>query len=465
MPHARALPMFPARLEEPRDELVSHAQSGPRYTSYPPATQFRTRFAAADAAAELAAMPTAPISLYAHIPFCSQLCWYCGCNVTATRDRSRGTSYVDLLIRELDLVAGALGRRQAVADLSFGGGSPNFLRTEDMGRLVAALRARFDLGADAELGIELDPRDTREAQLDALAALGFTRLSVGIQDFAPEVQEAIHRIQSVEQTAAVIDRARAVGFRSVNADLVYGLPGQTVERLERTLAEVIDFEPDRIAVFGYAHLPHLRPHQQLVERKLPVPDLPARVELLRSVLGRLADAGYVRVGLDHFARPKDPLVKAMESGRLGRNFQGYVIHRSDALLGVGASAISDSGNAYWQNAVDLPTWTEAVEAGRLPVVRGVGLDADDRLRRFVINRLMCEGRLDFADVAAAHGVDVTTRFATELAALERRHGDLAIVDREAGAITATPLGHHLIRNVAKVFDRYTLEGGTGSPTI
>lgn len=461
----RSLPMFPARLDTPSDELVSHAQAGPRYTSYPPATVFRPGFGAAQAAAELATLPADPLALYCHVPFCSQLCWYCGCNVTATRDRSRGAGYVDLLIRELDLVAAAIGRRQAVAELALGGGSPNFLEIHDLARMVAALRERFAFAADAELGIELDPRDTTAPQIDALAGLGFTRLSVGVQDFDPEVQHAIHRVQTVEQTRAVVDRARAQGFRSVNADLVYGLPGQTVARLESTLAEVVAFAPDRIAVFGYAHLPHLRPHQRLVERSLPVPGLPERVELLRAVLDRMADAGYVRIGLDHFARPDDPLVAAMNRGELGRNFQGYVIQRTQALLGCGPSAISDSGGAYWQNAVDLETWTQAVTAGELPVARGVALDADDRLRRHVIMRLMCDGRLGFAEVAERFHLDVAATFADELRQLEDQHGDLAVVDRAAGTITATPLGHHLIRNVARVFDRHTPAGSGGSPTI
>ena len=460
---ARSLPVFPARLETSCEDVASRAQAGPRYTSYPPATAFAPGFGPAEAAVELAELGDVPVGVYCHIPFCSQLCWYCGCNVTATRDRSRGAEYVDLLIRELDLAVSALGRRQRVAEIALGGGSPNFLAAPDLARLTDALRERFDVLPDAELGLELDPRDTTPTQIDEAAALGYRRLSVGVQDFDPEVQRAIHRTQTVEQTRAVVERARAQGFTSVNCDLVYGLPGQSVERLERTLAEVVALAPDRIAVFGYAHLPHLRPHQKLVERELAVPDLRARVELLRSVLDRLADAGYVRVGLDHFARPGDPLLDALADGRLGRNFQGYVVHRAEALLGFGSSAISDSGGAYWQNHVDLPAWTEAVTAGRLPVARGVRLDADDRLRRAVIMQLMCEGRLAFRDLEAEFGIDPASTFADELATLERDHADLARVDRAAGTLTATPLGHHLIRNVARVFDRHTRGGG--SPTI
>jgi oxygen-independent coproporphyrinogen-3 oxidase len=458
--------MFPARLDEPCEEIAGRAQAGPRYTSYPPATQFRVGFGADDAVRELAALPAgAAISLYGHIPFCSQLCWYCGCNVTATRDRSRGSAYVDTLIRELDLVAAASGGGRPLAELSFGGGSPNFLESRDLARLVEAIAARFPLRGDAELGIELDPRDTRPAQIDACAELGFTRLSVGVQDFDPAVQRAIHRTQSVAQTRAVVERARLRGFRSVNVDLVYGLPGQSVDSIGRTLDEVVALAPDRLAVFGYAHMPHLRPHQKLVERAAPVPGLLTRVELLRTVMDRLADAGYVRVGLDHFARPDDPLAAAARDGSLGRNFQGYVVRRAEQLIGVGASAISDAGGAYWQNAVDVDDWARAVEAGALPVVRGVRLDADDQLRRFVITRLMCDGALDFAEVEERHDIRFTDRFASELARLEGSHLDLVRVDRARGTLTATRLGHHLIRNVCVVFDRYARDGAGGSPTI
>ena len=457
--------MFPARMAEPGAEVVRHAQAGPRYTSYPPATEFRDRFGAADAAHDLAALAQEPIGVYLHVPFCSQLCWYCGCNVIATRDRSRGSAYVELLIRELALVTATMGRRPRVTELALGGGSPNFLSAHDLTRLVAAIDDRCAIEPDAEIGLELDPRDTTVAQIDELGAFGFTRLSVGVQDFSPEVQVAIHRIQSVAQTRAVVDRARARGFRSVNVDLIYGLPGQTVAGIEHTVAEVVALAPDRIAVFGYAHLPHLRPHQHLVTRSYPVPDLAARVELLRAVLDRLADAGYVRVGLDHFARPDDPLVAAAGDGRLGRNFQGYVVRRASALVGCGVSAISDSGNAYWQNHVELDAWTRAVEAGQLPVARGVRLDDDDRLRRDVIMQLMCTGGVDLAEVASRHGVEAGVTFAAELDQLEASHRDLALVDRATSTVTATPLGHHLIRNVARVFDRYARGVSGGSPTI
>ena len=456
--------MFPARLEHSGEELARNAQPGPRYTSYPPATQFRADFGEGDAYARLAALSDEPLSLYAHIPFCSQLCWYCGCNVIATRDRGRGADYVDVLVRELALVTAAVGHRLRVAELALGGGSPNFLEPRDLMRLVDAIRNRCTVVDGAELGLELDPRDTSPAHVEAVAALGFTRISVGVQDFDADVQRAIHRHQTVAQTRAVVERARACGVTSVNVDLVYGLPAQSVASLGRTLAEVIALAPDRVAVFGYAHLPLLRPHQRLVDRAHPVPGLLERAELLRSVLERLDDAGYVRVGLDHFARPSDPLVEAMRGGRLGRNFQGYVVQRTSTLLGLGASAISDTGGAYWQNAVDLEPWSDAIRGGRLPVARGVALDDDDRLRRTVIMRLMCEGRVRFDEHAPATA-PFATYFARELAELEAQHGALAVVDRAGETVTATPLGHHLIRNVARVFDRYAREGVSGSPSI
>lgn len=465
MARSRPLPMFPARLDVPQEVLAAHAQPGPRYTSYPPATQFHPGFGAADAARELAAIGDGePLSLYAHIPFCTRLCWYCGCNVEATRDRRKGTAYVDVLLDELALVAGATGGRPRLVELALGGGSPNFLEVADTARVVDALGRHFTLDDAAAFGVELDPRDTRPAQIDALAGLGFTRVSVGVQDFDPAVQRAIHREQSAAQTRAVIERARGSGFTSVNVDLVYGLPGQTPEGIGRTLDEVIALAPDRLAVFGYAHMPHLRPHQRLVERDLAVPGVPARIELLRVVMDRLAAAGYVRVGLDHFARPDDPLARAAASGQLGRNFQGYVVERATRLVGIGASAISDVGRAYWQNHVEVEPWTAAVRAGALPVARGVALDADDEQRRFVIMRLMCDGRIDTGEVEARFGPGFAGRFAAELAALDAQP-ELARVDRERGEIVATPLGHHLIRNVAAVFDRYARSGRSGSPSI
>ena len=439
------------------DTLVRHVRPGPRYTSYPPATEFHAGFTAAAAAAELERIQRddagAPISLYCHIPFCRTLCWYCGCNVIATSNRQRGLDYLDLLCQEIELVAGLLGPGRALAELSLGGGSPSFLPPAALRRLASVVAAAFEIRPDAELGIELDPRDTSGEQIAALAACGFTRLSVGVQDFSEDVQEAIHRHQSVEQTARLLEDARARGFRAVNCDLVYGLPRQTPESFATTLDAVVAMQPDRIALFGYAHMPHLRPHQKLVERFGALPDVSARAALLSVALERFAEAGYVRVGMDHFALPHDALARAAADRTLHRNFQGYVVARAPYLVGCGVTGISDSGHAYWQNHTGIDAWAADVQAGRLPVARGVALDQDDRIRRSVINRLMCDGACDLEAVTRAFGVPAQRYFAAELAALQAAElAELAVVD--GGRIQATPLGQNLIRNVAMVFDRY-----------
>lgn len=448
------------------DVLQRHVRPGPRYTSYPPATRFHAGVGGEVAAAEIERLrvsdPAAPISLYTHIPFCRSLCWYCGCNVIATRNRDRGLAYVETLAAEIAILGDRLGGDRALSELSLGGGSPNFLPPEGLRRLGAAVRAAFRVLPDAELGIELDPRDTTEEQIAALAGEGFTRMSVGIQDFSPEVQDAIHRHQSAEQTAQLLETARAHGFRTVNCDLVYGLACQTPETFAATLDAVIGMRPDRVALFGYAHLPHLRPHQKLVERAGPLPDTTARAELLGVALRRFDDAGYVRVGMDHFALPDDALARASRDGELQRNFQGYVVPRARYLLACGTTGISDSGGAYWQNHVDIEAWTAAIERGELPVARGVVLDADDAIRRTVINRLMCDGAIDLADVDTAcqaeGGRDAGAYFATELDELcQEGYADLVRVDRLRRRVEATPLGRLLIRNVAMVFDRYLRE--------
>jgi oxygen-independent coproporphyrinogen-3 oxidase len=446
-------------------DLISFAGRAPRYTSYPPATELAGTFGPDDARTELermrAAEPDEPISLYCHIPFCSRLCWYCGCNVTVTRDRSRGSRYVDTLLAELELMAKSVGRRP-ILDVSWGGGSPNFLSPEDMAKLATGIGRYFDLPPDAMLGIELDPRDSNHGHLAALSELGFTRMSVGVQDFALPVQKAINRHQSAEQTGDLIADARRLGFKQVNVDLVYGLPLQTTESLGNTIEEVLDMDPEQVAIFGYAHLPQRLPHQKLVERAGAVPGPEARAELLFVALERFDRAGYIRIGIDHFARPDSPLAHAALEGRLHRNFQGYVPYRTAALLGVGATAISDSGGAYWQNSTDVGKWATLVEEGHLPVHRGVGLSDDDRLRRWVITRLMCDLEIDLAEVGERFSIDAPSYFERELD--ELGSGDytkLVEVDRSTGWIGATALGCNLIRNVCLVFDRYSATRAPG----
>ena len=465
---------FPCRMEVTAHELARHAGAGPRYTSYPPATQFSSDFGAADARAHFAALERAPqdepLAVYVHVPFCSELCWYCGCNVTVTRARDRGTEFVRTLSDEIEQAAGGLGARKRVVDIALGGGSPNFLRPVDLVSVVGAINRWFAVDRDAEMSIELDARDTPDALIDVIAELGFNRLSLGVQDFHPEVQQAIHREQSVGQTRGVIEHARKRGISRVNVDLVYGLPLQTTERLVHTVDEVVDLRPNRVALFGYAHLPHLRPHQKLVERAGPIPGIAERAELLSAAMARLDAAGYVRVGLDHYVLPDDELLAAAASGDLHRNFQGYVVQRAEHLLGFGPSAISDVAGAYWQNDPDVAGWSNRVTAGVLPVARGVRLEADDFVRGFVIDRLMCDGEIGFDAFEERFGVDFAEYFAAELAQLASGTlAELVDIDLAGGRLVATPLGCHFIRSVCMVFDAYRAPDGgdppKASPTI
>jgi oxygen-independent coproporphyrinogen-3 oxidase len=451
------------------ESLARLATRGPRYTSYPPAPHFKADFGDTEARAELAASvdaaQTAGISLYAHVPFCSKLCWYCGCNVQITRDRNRGRSYIDTLLKEIQLY-GELLPDCKLAELSLGGGSPNFLDEESLRRLADGVRKVFPARPDAVLGIELDPRDTRIEQVQALAAMGFRRLSVGVQDFEKVVQDTINRHQSYEQTAELILHARQVGFNSAGIDLVYGLPGQTEESFTNTLQSIVTIAPDRIALFGYAHLPHVLKHQKLVERE-PIPDISARAALLTRAIEELTTAGYIRVGFDHFALPGDPLAEAVQEGKLHRNFQGFTVPRGGPLLACGVTGISDTGGAYWQNITKIDDWQEAIEAGRLPIARGLKLGDDDKLRRHLINRLMCDSKLDFQEVEDRFGIDFPSYFAYELRELEKPEQEgLATVDLQVGTIEPTPLGFELIRNLCMVFDRH-LRGKepAGSTTI
>ena len=435
--------------------LARFVESAPRYTSYPPATEFHAGFGDREARAELATLAPGPVSLYLHVPFCVSLCWYCGCNVVATSKRERGTAYVEVLARELELLAAATGGARQVVELALGGGSPNFLAVQDLESVFAAVRRSFGLAAGAEVSVELDPRDTREEQLAALVSLGLTRMSVGIQDFDPDVQAAIHRLQSAEQTRNLVATARRLGVERINADLVYGLPRQTPETLARTLDEVIGMAPRRVALFGYAHLPLLRPHQKLVERAGPLPDAGGRAALFALAVERLTGAGYQMIGIDHFARPEDELAIAARDGTLHRNFQGYVVKRAEVLLGCGATAISDSGGAYWQNDGDLAGWQRRIEAGELPVARGVALDSEDRLSRQVITRLMCDGAVDFAEVEERWSIAFEDHFAGELERLASDDfSELVEIDREKRCIAAHATGRFMLRNLARVFDGY-----------
>ena len=447
--------------------LLRHVKPGPRYTSYPSAAEFHAGFTAREAREELARVgpsPSDPVSLYLHIPFCRSLCWYCGCNVVISRNAQVGSSYVDTLCKEIELLAQQVGPNRPLSELSVGGGSPNFLDPADLARLSDTVRSSFDLTPDAELGIELDPRETTAAQVVMLSEFGFNRVSIGVQDFAPQVQKLINRKQSIEQTTDLIDCARASGYNVINMDLIYGLPGQTVESFGQTMDIICDLGANRIALFGYAHLPHLRPHQKLVERDGPIPDTTLRAELLAVALERFAAAGYLRVGMDHFALPDDELVKAAMDGRLHRNFQGYVVRRATDLLACGTTGISSTGSAHWQNLSEVDEWRAQVEAGKLPVRRGIQMNEDDRIRGHVISRLMCDAELSWAEVDGLFDIDFAEYFAAEIAALSTgEYTDLIAVDEDAKRFTATPLGCNLIRNVCMVFDRYGKAPVPGKP--
>jgi len=440
-------------------ELVARYDvAGPRYTSYPTAPQFHAgfdeaAFRAIARASNEEASPR-PLSLYLHVPFCFSPCFYCGCTRIITRDVTRADRYLDDLSREIALTGSLFDRDRPLLQLHLGGGTPNFLDASRMARLVAALEEHFSYRLDGqrEYGIEIDPRYADAAYVLELAALGFNRLSVGIQDFDPTVQQAVNRIQSVAQTREVIDAARDAGYGSVSVDLIYGLPRQTMTGFAKTLGEVITLAPDRIAVYGYAHLPNLFKAQQQIDAA-ELPDAAARLALFGLAFRMLCEAGYVYVGMDHFARASDELVQAQRSGTLQRNFQGYSTHGDCDIVGLGVSSISRVGNSYSQNARDLAGYEAALRAGRLPVVRGMALQRDDLLRREIIGELMCHGELQMTRFGERHGLSFSTAFAAELDRLQIFVDDDLLTIDDA-AIRITPRGRLLLRNIAMCFDAY-----------
>jgi len=447
-----AFPDFDAEL------LQRYDRPGPRYTSYPTAPQFSTAFGEAALRAEAARSNEDPIprrlSLYLHIPYCSSPCFYCGCNRVISRDRSRGEAYLQRLQREIAQTAALFDRDREVVQIHLGGGTPNFLAPGQLGELMESLDAsfRFSHAANRDFSIELDPRTIDAADVEALAFIGFNRASLGVQDFDPVVQAAVNRIQSVEQTLAVIEACRRHGMRSVNVDLIYGLPGQTLAGFRRTLEIVLDVRPDRLAIYGYAHLPNMfRAQRQIEESALPSPN--AKLALLQLAIDMLTEAGYRYIGMDHFALPGDELAIAQANGELQRNFMGYTTHAQTDLVGMGVSAISRIGDCYAQNPRDLPGWESAVDAGRLPIWRGLTLSADDRLREDVIQQLMCHGQIDIGEIQERHEIDFQEYFAEALAGLRALQADgLVLVGHDV--IRATSRGRLLLRIIAMCFDAY-----------
>lgn len=430
---------------------------GPRYTSYPTALQFTPRFdAAAHAEAVRAADAdrTAPLSLYLHVPFCASPCFYCGCTKIVTRRPGTGEDYVGLLEREIALQAALFRQPRRVEQLHIGGGTPTYLDLAQFQRLFASLHRHFALADDdtREFSIEIDPRTIEPRMLGALSGLGFNRASFGIQDFDPAVQQAVNREQTPAQVARLMDAARAAGFGSLSADLIYGLPKQTARGFAATLDAVLRLQPDRISAYSYAHVPARFKAQQRI-RLEDLPNAAQKLELLQLTIERLEAAGYVYIGMDHFARPGDALTQALQAGTLQRNFQGYSTRGDLDLLGLGMSSISRIGDRYSQNARTLPEYRAAVLAGRLPIERGLSLTADDCLRRDVIAALMCEGRLDYAQILARHGVDPRQMFAPVLERL-RGHAEDGLLRLHAQGMEVTRLGRYLLRAIAMPFDAY-----------
>ena len=428
----------------------------PRYTSYPTADRFVEAFGPEEHARHLAARalgPCEPLSLYVHVPFCASLCHYCGCNRTITRSRAKAERWLARLLDETALVDAVLGGDRRVSQLHLGGGTPTFLDADQIRRLMAGLRRRFELLATAECSIEIDPRTVDAGKLGLLAAEGFTRMSFGVQDFDADVQRAIGRPQPPALVGGTLAAARAAGVRSVNFDLIYGLPRQSVERFTRTIEQVIDMRPERIALYHYAHLPERFRNQRLVDAA-ELPDSAEKLALFDVAAERLAAVGYVHIGMDHFALPDDELAVAHRAGRLHRNFQGYSTQPDRDLVAFGPSAISRVGSSYAQNRRGLVDWETAIGAGRLATLRGLELEGDDLLRRALIMSLMCRGRICKSAFELAWLLDFDDAFAAELVALERWER-LGFVRLEDDAIVVTEPGRRIaLRSIAAEFDRH-----------
>ncbi len=432
--------------------------TGPRYTSYPTADRFVEAFAADDYVQALgqrrsgAAAMNLPLSLYVHIPFCESLCYYCACNKIITKHHDRAEPYLRYLSREVDLHTAQLGLGQTVSQLHLGGGSPTFLKDEELRGLMAMLRRSFNFAPGGEYSIEVDPRTVDAKRLGVLAELGFNRLSFGVQDFDAAVQKAVHRVQPAEQVFALMRAARQQGFESINVDLIYGLPQQTPESFDRTMAQVAHLAPDRVALYAYAHLPErFKPQRRIVSAELP--SAAAKVTMLAHSLDAFEAAGYVYVGMDHFALPNDALAVAKRQGRLHRNFQGYSTQPDCDLIALGVSAIGRVGATYSQNAKSIEEYYDHLDQGRLPVVRGLALSRDDLVRRAVIMALMCQGELQFESIELGYLIDFKQYFASEMKALEDLAGQ-GLVKIDAKGIEVTAQGWFFVRAVAMVFDRY-----------
>ena len=446
---------------EPALELVrKYNVPGPRYTSYPTAPQFSAEVDRAALRAEIArdnADPTRPLSLYFHLPFCESLCWYCGCNTVITQRRSSAGEYVGLLRRELAITQPLLNTARPVTQLHFGGGTPTFLPPEEIDRLGQAIHEVFTFAPDAEISVEIDPRRLTKAHVEAYRRLGCNRASLGVQDTNPQVQLAIHRWQPLAQTAQAIAWLREAGYQSVSVDLIYGLPVQTPESFAKSLDEIIALNPDRLAVFSYAHVPWLKPAQKIFDDRQQLPSTEAKLAMLTTAARALTAAGYVHIGMDHFARPDDELARAHDDGTLYRNFQGYTTRAGASLYGFGMSSISQTDGSFRQNFKDLEEYTSTLNRGEPPLERGFLLSEEDKRRRTLVMDVMCRQRVDFADLSRRIGLDVAQTYAAEIASLTDLAAD-GLIQSDDGGFNITPLGELFRRIIAMRFDAYLDRG-------
>ena len=445
----------------PSELITKYGLAGPRYTSYPTALQFHEGYDAEayrrHAKSSNDDLIPRPLSLYVHLPFCKELCYYCACNKKVTRNTQLAAVYLQYLQKEIEMQGELFDRDRQVIQLHFGGGTPTYYDDSQLGQIVEQLSANFNLSQSdsREFSIEIDPRTVDKARVAHLADIGFNRVSMGIQDFDPAVQKAVNRVQDEEKTLRLIDAARESGFNSVSVDLIYGLPLQTAKSFEKTIDSVLTVRPDRLSVYNYAHLPHLfRAQRMISSEEVPVPEV--RLQLLASTISKLVDAGYIYIGMDHFALPDDELSIAMEEGTLQRNFQGYSTCRETDLVGMGVSAIGKVGNSFVQNAKDIRDWQAVIESNDLPVWRGLSLSGEDRLRRGVISAIMCQGFVRFGEFERKFGIDFNTHFALELALLKPLEDD-GLIELSEDAIEVTPTGLLLLRVIAMKFDEYLIK--------
>ena len=447
-----------------RSLVEKYDRPGPRYTSYPTAPQFHQAFAVDDyqqAAARSNQAPAKQLSVYIHIPFCQSLCYYCACNKIITQKTHRAIEYLDYLKREIAMQAALFDKSRKLTQIHLGGGTPTYLSSEQLLDLMDCLRQHFnfDESDEHEFSIEVDPRTISRERIAELRGLGFNRLSFGVQDFDAQVQAAVNRLQSEQQIYDLVAAAREAHFKSVSVDLIYGLPLQTVASFDTTLSKIIALRPDRIAAYSYAHLPELVRAQRLIRREdMPPPE--RKMELLELTIQRLTAAGYVYIGMDHFALPQDELSRARERGSLQRNFQGYSTHADCDLIGLGVSSIGKVGDSYSQSVKELSQYYARIDQGLLPVHRGYRLSADDILRREVISALMCQGRVDFAAIEARHGIRFREYFAESLARLKEHLAD-GLVQIQDDALLLLPQGQLMLRSVAMAFDAYLGQGQNG----